>query len=183
MTGINITIRITHQCQRPMTVHINVNGPVGVSSNDNAGMSINGSVGVSLATIGGLEGRAGGCGGSVSIEVDRVVQEAKQVERQQHSEEQHRLHISAGGLNGTANGTAGVNATDHVDDFLARIDKLRQVGSYHQDASPTHIPPSIQQCTGCSPVSTTVITRIASINMSVLLDCEASSVPTNESTC
>lgn len=63
-----------------------------------------------------------------------VVQEAKQVERQQHMEEQHRLHISAGGLNqlnSTANGTAGINGTDHVDDFLARIDKLRQVGSYH----------------------------------------------------
>lgn len=66
-----------------------------------------------------------------------VVQEAKQVERQQHLEEQHRLHISAGGLsqvNSTANGTATVNGTDHVDDFLARIDKLRQVRSHHDDA-------------------------------------------------
>lgn len=66
-----------------------------------------------------------------------MVQEAKQVERQQHLEEQHRLHISAGGLNqvnSTANGTATVNGTDHVDDFLARIDKLRQVGFHHHDS-------------------------------------------------
>lgn len=67
-----------------------------------------------------------------------MVQEAKQVERQQHLEEQHRLHISAGGLsqgNSTADGTATVNGTDHVDDFLARIDKLRQVGFHRHDTS------------------------------------------------
>ena len=57
------------------------------------------------------------------------MQEAKQVERQQHLEEQHRLHISAGWQDqlNTTNGTAAGNGTDHVDDFMARIDKLRQV--------------------------------------------------------
>ena len=150
-----------------MAVHINVNGPVGVTAVNNAGISLSGS-----ATIGGLAGRTGVKFNSlVSIEVDGVVQEAKQVERQQHSEEQHRLHISAGGLNqlnGTANGTAGVNATDHVDDFLARIDKLRQVGSYHRDAARNTDLTSIQQCMGCSPVSSTILTHIASIKYACL---------------
>lgn len=51
------------------------------------------------------------------------------MERQQHLEEQHRLHISAAWLDplNTTTGAAGVNGTDHVDDFIARIDKLRQV--------------------------------------------------------
>ena len=108
-----------------------------------------------------LEGRTGvGVRGRVSVEAADVVQEAKQVERQQHLEEQHRLHISAGGLsqlNSTVNGTAGVNATDHVDDFLARIDKLRQVRSYHGVASLTQFATSSQQCSGCCAVSTTII--------------------------
>ena len=59
-----------------------------------------------------------------------MIQESKQLERQQHSEEQHRLHVSAFGLDhmhNTTNGSAIINGTDHVDDFLARIDKLRQV--------------------------------------------------------
>ena len=119
-----------------------------------------------------LEGRTGvGFNGRVSVEVADVVQEAKQVERQQHLEEQHRLHISAGGLsqlNSTANGTASVNATDHVDDFLARIDKLRQVGPYHGIASLTHIAASSQHCNGCCPVSTTIIIGIISIKHSYL---------------
>ena len=132
-----------------LTVHINLNDPVGVSANDDFGVSLDDTA------IVGVEGRTGvDFNGSVSDEVGGVVQEAKQLERQQHMEEQHRLHISAGGLNqlnGTANGTAGVNATYHVDDFLARIDKLRQVGSYHQSVSLTQVSTSVQQCIACSP--------------------------------
>ena len=52
------------------------------------------------------------------------------MERQQHLEEQHRLHVS-GALLDQYNETSGVNnttnMTDHVDDFIARIEKLRQV--------------------------------------------------------
>ena len=57
------------------------------------------------------------------------MQEAKQVERQQHLEEQHRLHVSGGWLDqyNATNASTSSNGTDHVDDFLARIDKLRQV--------------------------------------------------------
>ena len=55
-----------------------------------------------------------------------MMQESKQLERQQHLEEQHRLHVSGSGLDqyDATNGSLTVtNGTDHVDDFLARIDK------------------------------------------------------------
>jgi len=58
------------------------------------------------------------------------VQEQKQVERQQHMEEQHRLHVSGNWLDqlNSSSASNATNPTDHVDDFIARIDKLRQVG-------------------------------------------------------
>lgn len=54
-----------------------------------------------------------------------LVQEQKQLERQQHMQEQRRVDAvqSDVGVNTTVNS----NATDHMDDFVARIDKLRQV--------------------------------------------------------
>lgn len=60
-----------------------------------------------------------------------VVQETKQLERQQHKQEQSRVSAelttsplqSLTALNGSSNGST----TDHLDDFVARIDKLRQV--------------------------------------------------------
>ena len=49
-------------------------------------------------------------------------------------EEQHRLRVNAkwqSGLN-ASKPTNATNATDHVDDFIARIDKLTQVGTVLQ---------------------------------------------------
>lgn len=44
-------------------------------------------------------------------------------------EEQHRLHASTNWLDQSNSSLANnaTNGTDHVDDFIARIDKLRQV--------------------------------------------------------
>ncbi|KAA6420194.1 MAG: hypothetical protein FRX49_09857 [Trebouxia sp. A1-2] len=54
--------------------------------------------------------------------------EQKQLERQQHLEEQHRLHLSTNWLDQANSSLASnaTNGTDHVDDFISRIDKLRQ---------------------------------------------------------
>ena len=62
-----------------------------------------------------------------------VMQELKQLERQQHKQDQSRVSAelatsalqSLSALNSSSNGTT----TDHLDDFVARIDKLRQVGA------------------------------------------------------
>ncbi|KAL0050456.1 hypothetical protein WJX82_011533 [Trebouxia sp. C0006] len=54
--------------------------------------------------------------------------EKKQLERQEHLEEQHRLHLSTNWLDQANSSLASnaTNGTDHVDDFIRRIDKLRQ---------------------------------------------------------
>ena len=59
------------------------------------------------------------------------VQEKKQLERQEHLEEQHRLHLSINWLDQANSSLASnaTNGTDHVDDFIRRIDKLRQVST------------------------------------------------------
>ena len=60
------------------------------------------------------------------------LQEMKQLERQQHKQEQSRVSAELTtsslqpltALNSSSNGST----TDHLDDFVARIEKLRQVG-------------------------------------------------------
>ena len=60
--------------------------------------------------------------------VDCLLQEEKHLERQQHKQEQKRLSVDAAKTETqSVNTSSSGNTTDHLDDFVARIDKLRQV--------------------------------------------------------
>ena len=55
------------------------------------------------------------------------VQEQKQAERQQHMEDQQLHAVAWLDQSNYSLASNATNGTDHVDDFIARIDKLRQV--------------------------------------------------------
>lgn len=56
-----------------------------------------------------------------------MLQEQNKLERQQHMQEQKRISAEAKSDLQSANTTVNGSSTDHLDDFVARIDKLRQV--------------------------------------------------------